>query len=288
MKLAITTSGFVDRVYGSDIPRDPFESAMICRAAGFHYLDMNAPTYGFESGWFDKVKALRDRLADEGVRVWQSHAPMNRYKREDFAVFDQKQMRAVEAAKAIGAEYIVFHADEYRAPDFKFDPEVAFEFEYKRLVPIVEHATEFGIKVAIENTFDDCGPERGHQRFTAEPDELISLVERFNAPDEVVCCWDFGHASVTNFDMTESLKKLAPYVKCLHVHDNYHWKGGDWHLPPFLGKTDWKAQMDILRSAGFDGAFNVELVYGNLPDPILVEYLRFVYKACEYITCQLH
>lgn len=143
------------------------------------------------------------------------------------------------------------------------------EYTYDYLAPEVEFAKKHGMKVAVENLFEDLPSGYkyfdGKSRFTSRVGDIIAAIERFNDPD-VVCCWDFGHGEVSyGYDREASaLEKVAKYVGCTHVHDNN--AGHDLHMLPFTGRIDWKRDMDILAKAGYDGVLSIELVYDRFPD----------------------
>lgn len=263
---------------------DISKAAELCRSAGFRYVDYS-PDF-LRDDW--KECAFRDKeiLENNGIVVEQTHAPINRYRQYDDDMFWTYYNRLFEASSIVGAKYVVVHADEYRTVD-RYDEKEILDFTYDYLAPYVEYASSHGMIVAVENVFEDKNyrwPEiNGKSRFTSRVDELLSVIERFSSPD-VACCWDFGHAKCAfgKDDMAGALEKVGKYVVCTHVHDNYH--NSDLHLVPFLGETDWKANMEMLRRVGYTGKLSFEFAYGSIPDELMKVFLDSVWKTGEYLV----
>ena len=279
MEIAIN-SGYFRKVYGSDKKRTDLECALLCKKGGFSLIDCS-PDFLSDNDWQDKAKRLAEDFKSKGIIVEQSHAPFNRYNREDDVVFKEKLRRAFLIASEIGAKRIVVHADEYVCNDGKYDSEIACRFAYEYFYPFVELASKLGIGIAVENLFEDR-PGQSRSRCTSTVEEILRIIELFHSP-EVTCCWDFGHAAVSfGENMLEELKKIGKHVTCTHVHDNYIHE--DTHLPIFLGKIDWKSHMDYLKKIGYDGVFTYEFVYGCMPDCVIEDFLKFQYKAAQFIV----
>ncbi len=131
----------------------------------------------------------------EGITVEQSHAPFNRYDREDDSIFKEKMRRAFTIESVIGAERIVIHADEYSVPKGEYVSEDACRYAYDYFAPFVELASKLGIGVAVGNLFKDGMGGGYRSRCTSATEEILRILELFNDPS-VTCCWDFGHAAV--------------------------------------------------------------------------------------------
>ena len=257
------------------------ECAALCANAGFRYVDYT-PDF-LREDYLDAAKRDLDTLSQSGITVEQAHAPFNRYrayKTEDFGRFF---MRSFEAANAVGAKYMVVHADEYRTKDC-YDAAQAENEAYEFLAPFVEYAEKNGMIVAIENVFEDTAWPMfdGKSRFTSRVDELIGIIERFHSAN-VKCCWDFGHAKCAfgTEHMLDALKQASKYVCCTHVHDNYY--GKDLHLLPFLGDIEWESHMKYLGEIAYAGKFSFEFVYGRIPDELLPMMLNTAHSVGEYL-----
>ena len=263
--------------------RSIYEAADLCCSAGFKYVDYSPD---FLSEDWEKC-AWRDKeiLEKLGISVEQTHAPFNRYRQFDEDMFMTYFKRLFEASYILGAKYVVVHADEYRTVD-RYNEKEILEYTCGYLAPFVDYASSHGMTVAVENVFEDNNyrwPEiDGKSRFTSRIDELISVIEKFSSPN-VACCWDFGHAKCAfgNENMVDALDKVGKYVVCTHVHDNY--KNSDLHLLPFLGETNWKENMAMLKKVGYSGKLSFEFAYGNIPDELISGYLKAVYDTGIYL-----
>ena len=281
MNIAVN-SGYFKKIYGSDNVRNDLEAALICKKGGFDILDCS-PKFFEQDDWQRKADDLAESFAKEGITVEQSHAPFNRYIREDEQIFKEKLRRSFIIASKLGAKRIVIHADEYVPKDGIYRSEDACRFAYEFFAPFVELAEKLGIGVAVENLFEDRKKD-DRERCTSTVDEVLKIIELFNTPS-VTCCWDFGHAAVAFGDnMLDELKKAAKYVTCTHVHDNYFFS--DMHLPIFLGKIDWGAQIKYLKEINYPGAFTFEFVYGVLPDDAIYDFLKFQYNSARFLVNQ--
>lgn len=147
---------------------------------------------------------------------------------EDIAVRDvslKRVAQSIEAAELIGAEGVVFHtnhnplltAESYRKNwldrNERFWREILAEYP--------------GAAVYMENMFDDS------------PDMLASLAERLADLRNFGVCFDYAHAASfgRNVPLGEWVKKLAPYVRHLHINDND--LKNDLHLAVGSGRIDW-------------------------------------------------
>lgn len=80
--------------------------------------------------------------------------------------------------------------------------------------------------IYIENTFDK------------DPGVLTSLVELLSHRDNIKLCLDYGHALLTETDINEWVKQMAPYVG--HIHLNDHDMKEDLHLATGKGLIDYE------------------------------------------------
>ena len=283
MELSLSLN-YLLRQRGTDVLRDFEKAAALCRGAGFRFVDYS-PDY-IHDDWEERAGRDREILDRIGIRVEQTHAPMNRYGWYDPDFFAVCYRRLFEASRIVGAKYVVVHADEYRTTDH-YDEKEILNLEYERLAPYVDYAAKHDMTVAVENLFEDvvarCPQINGKSRFTSRIGELRGIIERFNTPN-AACCWDFGHAKCAfgNDGMLDALKQVGRYLVCTHVHDNYYDR--DLHLMPFLGDIDWESHMAYLREAGYGGKLSFEFVYGAFPDRLLPVWLKTAYAVGECLA----
>ena len=187
----------------------------------------------------------------------------------------------------MGIKTLVFHADEYHPPKGGlFDPKAALEEIYDCLAPSIELLTAGGVKAGLETVFDRGRDLPLDQRthFCADINELIAIIDRFNDP-MVGCCWDFGHARLAfgRDKHAEMIKKMGSRINCTHVQDN---RGGglDIHLPPFFGDMNWEELMAALKSTGYSGSLTFEVIYSCLPDALIEDHARQLYRIGEVLA----
>lgn len=257
------------------------ESCKLALDAGFRNLDYL--TSCVDDDYSETARRQREFLDHCGLTVHQSHCPFFRYQKDGLELFKKYAPRAVENAAILGAKFLVFHADEIRA-EGSFDAEDIFKRNVELLKPLVDRCVELGIRPAIENLFEDkCFPEfDGRSRYTSKTEEVLAVIDAFSGSG-IGCCWDAGHAQVAyGKTALDELERLASHVVCTHMHDNSY--GHDMHKPAFFGNMDWERAMGILNAAGYQGNFTWEFVYERFPEPLVLDYLRFVHRLGEYLT----
>lgn len=268
--------------YGTTEKRTLSEAVKLCRDAGFRYLDIN-PVTG-TAGWEDACRRLREELESLGMTAEQTHAPFGRYGNADPAEFAVLIKNMITATALVGAKYCVIHADEYKCGDKPYTSEDAVAYTKEYMTPLVDYASSLGVTMAFENLFEDGYKTRPGERSRccSTVDELLATLELFNGY-KVGVCWDFGHAHVA-FGANDfmELAKVADRLVCTHVHDNDRTK--DQHLLPYLGNTDWTAQMKVLRDADYTGKLSLELVYGRYPDSLMPHFLAYARRTAETLN----
>lgn len=285
MDLSVTL-GFIAKSI-VPLPGEPEDArlrrtALMLREYGFSHFDYLVPR---TERWADDAARFREFAEGAEVRVHQSHAPIYRNRPDVPREEVQKAyLMAVDAAAAIGARYLVVHADEYRpAPGEIYDSEKAVKNQVELFLPVAERAARAGIQLACENVTQNRDEPRSRCSCTAE--ELLGIMEGLNGtsavrPDNPAgCCWDFGHGRMWYGDESpKALEKVVPHLLCTHVHDN---RMRDDHQPPFTGKMDWPPLMKVLRDGGYHGNLSLELHYGRFPERVLPAYLNFCRIAGE-------
>lgn len=87
-------------------------------------------------------------------------------------------------------------------------------------------------------------------------EQSVSMDEAKNIAKKLIgVTWDVGHINFlrkhgySEEDILKETKKIAPYVKQVHITDNFGFS--DAHLPPGMGNAPIKEQLKILEKAGF-------------------------------------
>lgn len=226
------------------------------------------------------------RVFDEtGLRVYQCHAPFNRYGGYGNAE-NHKHLLAesLDFAEIFGAKYLVVHGDEFDFDTLQYSSGAALEYNYEYFAPLIDAAAKKGIYIAFENVFEDSYDEdkgKVKPRFCSNPEDLITLIEKFDN-EYVCCCWDFGHGAVQLGEkFTDSIRMLGKKIQCTHVHDNYF--DTDAHLVPFMGEIDWKKSMNALKQTSCE-VLSLELVYGYIPPIILPTHAKMLAQVGDELN----
>jgi sugar phosphate isomerase/epimerase len=139
--------------------------------------------------------------------------------------------RALEIAEQIPFRFLVQHLG---TPNESFS-----EKKFEAAMTSIEHLRAFakplGVKILLENIPNEL----------STPDRLLELIHNAHF-DDVGVCFDFGHAHMMS-SVSEAFAMVRNLVCSTHVHDNDRNK--DLHLWPGQGTIDWKASVELLRSA---------------------------------------
>ena len=129
-------------------------------------------------------------------------------------------IHGLEITKALGGEVMVIHTG-YLPQFSRGGRRHWFRNWAERMPPVIEMASESGITLALENTWDD------------RPEVLLHLADLLPG-DEVRFCLDTGHVNVfSRVPLGRWLKVIGEKVIALHLHDN---DGiSDDHLQPGKG-----------------------------------------------------
>ncbi len=146
----------------------------------------------------------------------------------------------------------------------------------KNYEKLIDKATEYGIKIAFENT--------------EGLDHLEALMKYFENNETVGFCWDSGHEMCYNYS-DDLLGKFGNRLFMTHINDNLgisrydgeiYWTD-DLHLLPFDGVADWNYNVARLQKARKQEILNFELNVRSKPN----RYENLVYEKMsieEYFT----
>jgi sugar phosphate isomerase/epimerase len=144
--------------------------------------------------------------------------------------------RAIDVAEELPYQRMVLHMGGTRETADPRKRDAAFS----SLEHLILHAHHAGVTIAVENTTSEMG-DPAYLRAFVDETRLTGL--RFN--------FDIGHAHLADGPEEERIAKsfepLRDLMTAVHLHDNHGEK--DEHLPPFDGTIDWKAAVEILKTA---------------------------------------
>jgi sugar phosphate isomerase/epimerase len=158
--------------------------------------------------------------------------------------------RALEIAEQIPFRFLVQHLG---LPNESFS-----EKKFESAMTSIEHLRAFakplGVRILLENIPNDL----------STPDRLMEMIQTAHF-DDVGICFDFGHAHLMG-SVSEAFEIVRKLVCSTHVHDND--KLRDSHLWPGQGTIDWKAAMELLRSAPQKPPLLLELEENEKVNPL--------------------
>lgn len=165
-------------------------------------------------------------------------------------------MRVLSLSEVLEPKVIVFHSG-YEKWKYALNVDLWLEKSLMTWRLVNEKASNLGVKVAIENIFED------------EPANLKLLMENMCSPNFGIC-FDTGHFNLFSKEPLEHwMESLNPYILELHLHDNN--KSSDEHLPIGDGSFDFDKFFSLLVNT--DCVYTIE---AHSPGHVMksVEYLR--------------
>lgn len=220
-------------------------------------LEIYFPSSALDALKHDDIKRLRDKL-DYGPSL-SIHAP---FMDMSPGAVDSKVRVAtmerfsyvIDIAKILTPEAIVFHSG-YEKWRYAHRVDVWLEGSLITWKPIMEKAAAIGVKIAIENIFED------------EPSNLHLLMKELYS-EYFGLCFDTGHCNLfTKVPLEEWMKSLKPYIYELHLHDND--KTFDQHLPIGDGTFDFNKLFAELK--GNNCIYTIE---AHTPEKVLMSMGR--------------
>jgi sugar phosphate isomerase/epimerase len=220
--------------------------------AGFQGVEIFCSRGHFDYTSKDEVRAMAGSLADHRLFLVSLHAPNSRDlspTREGgmpLSICEVERVRRIEAmdelkraidvAEELPYQRMVLHMGGTRETADPRKRDAAFS----SLEHLILHAHHAGVTIAVENTTSEMG-DPAYLRAFVDETRLTGL--RFN--------FDIGHAHLADGPEEERIAKsfepLRDFMTAVHLHDNHGEK--DEHLPPFDGTIDWKAAVEILKTA---------------------------------------
>ncbi len=100
------------------------------------------------------------------------------------------------------------------------------------------------------------------------PDRLLWMLKQVSSPF-IVAAYDYSHFELQGIDMEQSMQKLLPHTKFIHVKDSSGDPGKFKFLLPGEGRTDYVKYFRTLKRLGYNG-------------PVCVEVSGQVFNAPDY------
>ena len=161
--------------------------------------------------------------------------------------------RALTLAGELGAPNITTEPGGPLAPGMSF--EQGLELFVSELGPVVEHAEQQGVMLLVE-------PEPG--LLIESTEEYLRFAEQIESP-MLGLNFDIGHMYCVGEDPAESIRKLAPHIRHVHLEDIASDRVHQ-HLIPGEGAIDFSSTLAALGEIGYQGWVTIEL-YPYLENP---------------------
>jgi sugar phosphate isomerase/epimerase len=175
------------------------------------------------------------------------------------AVTIERFSQIFDIARVLKPAAIVFHSG-YEKWKYALKTDLWLENSLRTWKPLLERAVDMGLKIAIENIFED------------EPANLRLLMEEMGS-EHFGICFDTGHFNLfSKVLLIDWMRELATYIVELHLHDNN--KTFDDHIAIGKGTFDFDALFSTLK--------NKDLIYtieGHTPEDVL----KSIEKLKEYV-----
>jgi sugar phosphate isomerase/epimerase len=152
------------------------------------------------------------------------------------AVTLERFSHVLDIAEVLLPEVVVYHSG-YEKWKYAHRPDIWLKGSIMTWSPLIERAKDLGVKIAIENIFED------------EPSNLRMLMDELYS-EHFGLCFDTGHFNLfSTVSLSEWLTHTGPYILALHLHDND--KSFDSHLPIGDGTFDFGTLFSILGDNTF-------------------------------------
>jgi L-ribulose-5-phosphate 3-epimerase len=251
MKLATTTAEF--RYWC----RTPAEEVRCFEGTGFRYLDLSLyMTAAAESpftqpgeGWRRLIEEAGEAAARLGLTFCQTHLPDGApyFDGSDRERIVTATRRCIEGCAVLGIRDLVIHLRSL--PGYRREIFTEKNIEYlSRFLPQVEKNGQY---LLIENTSTPRIP----CYFPVTARELLDFIADLGHA-RVRCCWDTGHAHMSNLLQYDELMEMGTHLAGLHVNDNFG--SEDLHMIPYFGNCNFDAVIRALLDTKYPGYFTLE------------------------------
>lgn len=234
-------------------PLAPLEFALAQGFDSFEWFsDKKHYDDGSSKGWdfSDMEPNERARIARIGIEkdiLYTVHVPW-----QANPLYEQGPallMESIDFARDIGANLVNLHLYTEQGPDVFLE----------RLSPVIAHAVNNGVRIAIENT-----PETSPGDFR---DFFARLAQSEFKDAAVGMCLDIGHANLyehTRNDFIRFIDELGPEVPIIHAHVHENYGDADRHMPLFTGPArendgGIRAFTKRMERRGYQGAMVLEV-----------------------------
>jgi len=258
---------------------------------GFEYVEI--PIHGVDGvigGELNlkSIKKVKEALRKHHLKA-TVHCPDPLNLREGDFELNQKVFKScIEFTSKLEAEILVYHDGNFkRTRQRSQGQDLARLKEIKALESLSDFAAERGVQISVENVAGSL-------------EELVRMVGEVDR-ENVGVTYDFGHAFLfysacgRKEGFLESIKKAVPYLRHVHIHDNFGrftsdfvldslttpyidrlpFGEGDLHMPPGMGKIPYNKIIPLIK--GYRGVVIMEI------DPRYKDFYRELLTSIKKI-----
>lgn len=239
------------------------------REAGFHYIELTATKgwteHVFPTMSFNYLNSVKDRLKDAGIVPFAMSGHTNLMDTERIPDF----VANMRLAAFFGCDYIVSSIGEAHLEDKAVASNEEVAKHVRDLLPYLE---DYNLTLVLENHGDHATGE-----------VIKSIVDLVDSPRVLI---NFDTANGIYFagaDPVADLRTCVDKVGFLHVKDKI---GGpkEWHFPALgQGSVDFPALFDVLKQAGNNAPFSIEIEFTSAGPKDLAEVNQAVKDSCSYL-----
>jgi sugar phosphate isomerase/epimerase len=232
--------------------------------AGYKYVELTAVP-----GWTEHVDLDAD--PSEVRRKLEEHdlSPVSISAHSDLTTPEglEHGIKGVRWAADFGIPIVNTAVGGHQSAD---ESEAAFLANVGTLADAAEVA---GVVVALEI----------HGDIMASSDVTIPLLEKVGR-DSIKVNYDTANVEFYSGDKAvDDLPKITPYLAHVHLKDTTGGKG-NWNFPAIgSGTVDFARVLEILRDAGYDGPYSVELEFQGEPWPPLDDVTQSMRRSYEHL-----
>jgi sugar phosphate isomerase/epimerase len=237
--------------------RHPIEQVLpVVAEAGFRVLEVSTAPSHLDLDDAPRLRALKERVGDLGLRVHSLHAPFGHdvnLTSPDLAQREQALVRLQRAADVLcllnpAGLYVIHPGGEDQR--WVWEREARLRLSVEGLTRVWQACRGRGLTLVVETPLPHL--------LGGQPDDFAWLLERL--PQEGLgVCVDTSHCSLGGF-LFEALEALRG--RLVHVQASDNRGHTDDHLPPGDGIIDWGRVRATLERIGYAGVFMLE-VTGN-------------------------
>jgi len=241
-----------DGIYGrmAEIGYDAADQAM---------CDIKEPIFHDDDALKQFCAANKAAAVRNGITINELQGPGPTYDTEEESRAEGWRCfhRAVLACHMMEIPYMVFHPQMPYGWGAEEEPELAKKLTIDLMCDLLPDCEKYGVTICLENM-----PFRRHRISTM--DRIVEVLQIVNHPKAGIC-FDTGHALVFDHDLGDTVRLAAPYLKCLHIHDNDG--AGDKHKIPYTEgcKGNWDNFVNALAEVNYQGVMSLECM-GDIPD----------------------